>query len=135
MRTTRRVRTWSNCESSSPPSLPAPSLSIAHALDRMLHNPTRHCVTRFAGQRVRCAEVAVEMMNGRPFRVVRSVFNMMTFTSDGTFVPPLRDRHVRARAELALALALGGPGRHAGVAEASTPFVARWWPPRLPCWG
>jgi hypothetical protein len=91
----------------------------------MLHNPTRHCVTRFAGQRVRCAEVAVEMMNGRPFRVVRSVFNMMTFTSDGTFVPPLRDRHVRARAELALALALGAPDRHAGIAEASTRFVAR----------
>jgi hypothetical protein len=28
------------------------------ALDRMLHNPTRHRLARFAGQRVRSAEVA-----------------------------------------------------------------------------
>jgi len=52
----------------------------------MLQFPTRHCVSRFAGQRVRCAEVAVEMMNGRPLRLVRSVFNMVTFKSDGTLV-------------------------------------------------
>ena len=82
-------------------------------LDRMLQIPTRHCVSRFAGQRVRSAEVAVEMMNGRPLRVVRSVFNVLTFKSDGTLVPPLGDRHVRARAELALAL--GAPAHHAGV--------------------
>src|SRR6266446_10191845 len=93
------------------------------ALDRMLQSPTRHRLPRLAGQRVRSAEVAVEMMNGRPLRVVRSVFNMVTFKSDGTLVPPLRDRHVRAHAELALAL--GAPARHAGIAEASTRFVAR----------
>src|SRR5258706_10592250 len=92
-------------------------------LDRMLQIPTRHRLPRLAGQRVRSAEVAVEMLNGRPLRVVRSVFNMLTFESDGTLVPPLRDRHVRARAQLALAL--GAPARHAGIAEASTRFVAR----------
>jgi hypothetical protein len=93
------------------------------ALDRMLQSPTRHRLPRLAGQRVRSAEVAVEMMNGRPLRVVRSVFSMLTFKSDGTLVSPLRDRHVRARAELAQAL--GAPARHAGIAEASTRFVAR----------
>jgi hypothetical protein len=94
------------------------------ALDRMLQTSTRHRLPRLAGQRVRSAEVAVEIMNGRPLQVVRSVFNMLTFKSDGTLVPPLRDRHVRARAELALALE--APARHAGiVAEASTRFVAR----------
>jgi hypothetical protein len=92
-------------------------------LDRMLQIPTRHRLPRLAGQRVRSAEVAVEMMNGRPLRVVRSVFNMLTFKSDGTLVPPLQDRHVRARADLALAF--GAPARHASVAEASTRFVAR----------
>ncbi len=76
------------------------------ALDRMLQSPTRHRLPRLAGERVRSAEVAVEMLNGRPLRV-----------------PPLRDRHVRAHAELALAL--GAPARHAGIAEASTRFVAR----------
>jgi len=93
------------------------------ALDRMLQTPTRHRLPRLAGQRVRSAEVALEMMKGRPLRIVRSVFNMLTFKSDGTLVPPLQDRHVRARAELALALV--APARHAGIAEASTRFVAR----------
>ncbi len=93
------------------------------ALDRMLHRPTRQRLAHFAGQRVRSAEVVVEMMNGRPLVVLRSVFNMLRFKSDGTLLPPLRDRHVRARAELALAL--GAPAHHAGIAEASTRFVAR----------
>jgi hypothetical protein len=100
------------------------------ALDRMLDNPTRHRLARFAGQRVRSAEVVVEMKNGRPIAVLRSVFNMLTFKSNGTLVPPLQDQHVRARAELALAL--DAPARHASVAEASTRFVARggqWKPP------
>jgi hypothetical protein len=84
----------------------------------MLRNPTRYRLACFAGQRVRSAEVVVEMMNGRPMVVLRSVFNMLTFKSDGTLVPPLRDRHVRARAELALAL--DSPDPRAIVAEAST---------------
>jgi hypothetical protein len=90
-------------------------------LDRMLQVPTRYRIARLAGQRVRSAEVAVEMMNGRPIRVVRSVFSMLTFKSDGSLVAPLEDCHVRARAELAF----GTPARHARTAEASTRFVAR----------
>jgi hypothetical protein len=100
------------------------------ALARLLHNPTRHRLTRFAGQRVRSAEVVVEILNGGPLVVLRSVFNMWTFKSDGTLVSPLRDRHVRARAELALALDSPEPG--ASVAEAGSRFVARggqWKPP------
>jgi hypothetical protein len=93
------------------------------ALDRMLHNPTRNRLARFAGERVRSTEVAVEMMNGQPLRVLRAVFNMLTFDSDGSLVPPLQDRRVRALTEVALAL--GTPARHAGIAEASTRFVAR----------
>jgi hypothetical protein len=100
------------------------------ALDRMLQAPNRHRLARFAGQRVRSAEVVVEMVDGRPISVVRSVFNMLTFKRDGTLIPPLRDRHVRVRAELALAL--DSPDPRASVAEASTRFVARggqWKPP------
>jgi hypothetical protein len=93
------------------------------ALDRMLQIPTRHRLPHFAGQRVRSAEVAVEMVNGRPLRVVRSVFNMLTFKSNVTLVSPLRDRHVRARAELAPAL--GTPASDPRIADASTRFVAR----------
>jgi len=44
------------------------------------------------------------MMHGPPLRVVRSVFNMLTFKSDGTSVPPnitLRARN-RMTAQVAL---------------------------------
>ena len=68
------------------------------AFDRMLRFPKTHRLPRFAGQPVRTAEVVVELMNGRPLAVVRSVFSMMTFKRDGTLVSPLRDPHVRARA-------------------------------------
>ena len=93
------------------------------AFDRMLRDPTRHPLPRFAGQRVRTAEIAVELMNGQPIQVLRSSFSILTFKKNGTLVPPLSDRHVRARAELALAL--DRPIREAAVADASTRFVAR----------
>jgi hypothetical protein len=97
------------------------------AFDRMLRDPIRHRLPRFAGQRVRSAGIAVELMNGQPTQVVRSSFNILTFKKDGTLVPPLSDRHVRARAELALALALAldQPIRDTAVADASTRFLAR----------
>src|SRR5271167_1011220 len=41
------------------------------ALDRMLQTPTRHRLPRLAGQRVRGAEVGVEMMNGHRRRLSR----------------------------------------------------------------
>jgi len=70
----------------------------------MLRDPTRQPLPRFAGQRVRTAEVAVEVMNRQPIQLLRSSFSILTFEKNGTLVPPLSDRHVRARAELALAL-------------------------------
>jgi hypothetical protein len=92
-------------------------------LDRMLQVRSRLRLPRFAGQRLRGAEVTVEMLNGRPVRVVRSVFTILTFRSDGTLLPPQQDRHARARVELALTLA--ARARRAGITEASTRFVVR----------
>jgi hypothetical protein len=100
------------------------------AFDRMLRFPKTHRLLRFARQRVRSAEVVVELMNGRPIAVIRSVFSMMTFKSDGTLLSPLREPHVRARAELAFAL--NEPDPSASVADAASRFVARggqWKPP------
>jgi hypothetical protein len=74
------------------------------AFDRMLRDPVRYRLPRFAGQRVRSAEIAVALMNGKPIAVDRSWFSILTFKKNGALVPPLSDRHVRARAELALAL-------------------------------
>ena len=91
--------------------------------DRMLRHPVRHRLPRFAGQRARSAEIAVAMTNGKPIAVERSSFSILMFKNNGTLVPPLSDRHVRARAELALALEQ--PIRDTAVADASTRFLAR----------
>ena len=93
------------------------------AFDRMLRDPVRHRLPRFAGQRVRSAEITVALMNGKPIAVVRSSFSILTFKKNGSLVSPLSDRHVRARAELALAL--DPPIRDTAVADASTRFLAR----------
>jgi hypothetical protein len=93
------------------------------AFDRMLRDPVRNRLPRFAGQRVRSAEMSVALMNGKPIAVVRSSFSILTFKKNGALVSPLSDRHVRARAELALAFEQ--PGRDTAVADASTRFLAR----------
>jgi len=98
--------------------------------DRMLRDPVRHRLTRFAGQRVRSAEITVALMNGKPIAVERSSFSILTFKKNGALLSPLSDRHVRARAELALAL--DPPIPDTAVADASTRFLARggqWKPP------
>lgn len=95
------------------------------AFDRMLRDPVRHRLPRFADQRVCSAEITVALMNGKPIAVERSSFSIMTFKKNGALVSPLSDRHVRARAELALAPALDPPIRDAIVADASTRFLAR----------
>jgi hypothetical protein len=74
-------------------------------------------------QRIRSAEIAVALMNGKPIAVERSWFSILTFKKNGALVSPLSDRHVRARAELALPLEQ--PSRDTAVADASSRFLAR----------
>jgi hypothetical protein len=62
-------------------------------------------------------------MNGQPIQVVRSWFHILTFKKNGTLASALSDPHVRAWAELALALEK--PIRDAAVADSSTRFLAR----------
>jgi len=95
------------------------------ALDRMLRDPTRHRLPRFAGQRGRTAEMAVELLNGKPIAVVRSSFSISTFVKNGTLLSPLSDPHVRARAELAMAPAFGQRVRGLAVEDAESRFLAR----------
>jgi hypothetical protein len=93
--------------------------------DRMREFPNRHRIPQLAGQRVRHAEVLVEMVNGQPHRALRSTFSMLTFEADGTLVPPLQDRHVRATIALALAPLLEAPTDKVGISDATTRFLAR----------
>jgi hypothetical protein len=99
--------------------------------DRMLRNPTSHVLPRFAGQRLRMADVAVELMDRKPIRVVRTAFSILTFDDEGFLDSTAFEHHQRARAELALAPALGPRARHANVVPATQRFVdqrGRWAP-------
>ena|SRR5450631_3303448 len=95
------------------------------AFDRMVRDPVRHRLPRFAGQRIRSAEIAVALLNGKPIAVERSSFSILTFEKNGALESPLLDRHVRARAELALAPALGKPVHATAVEDAESRFLAR----------
>jgi len=98
---------------------------------RMLDDPHRHGLPRFAGQRVRMADVAVEIINRQPIRVVRTSFSILTFDGQGFLDRAAFERHQYARAELALAPALGPASRGKSLVEDRVKFIehgGRWEP-------
>ena len=50
---------------------------------RMLQNPREQALATLAGQRVRMASLIVELVSGKPARVVRSTFATLTFDEEG----------------------------------------------------
>lgn len=99
---------------------------------RMLRDPTCCRLPRFAGRRVRMTDVAVELIDRQPSRVIWITFAFLAFDDDGYFDLATFDRHQRARAELAVALP-SLESRSEGVVDAADRFVAqggRWTPSR-----
>ncbi|WP_139052764.1 hypothetical protein [Thiocapsa marina] len=93
---------------------------------RMVDDPTRHRVERFAGQRVRMAEVIVEVRDRAPCAVVRLVYEMLGFDAEGRLD---RDAFIRRNAALAeLAMNSVIPRMvdvEKAVVDAGSRFVAR----------
>ena len=77
--------------------------------DRIRESPRKHLLPRFAGQRVRSAEVVVSLSEGRPVRVVRTTFDMLTFDQTGCLDTNILSRQHFAR----FATAQSGLGTHA----------------------
>ena len=65
---------------------------------RMVDDPTSLRLERFAGQRVRMAEVIVEVRDRAPYAVVRLVYEMLGFDAEGRLD---RDTFIRRNAALA----------------------------------
>jgi len=101
--------------------------------NQMLRDPTSCRLTRFAGARVRMTNVAVELLDRQPIRVVWNTFGFLAFDDDGYFDSGTFDHHQRARAELAWAPLAAEPKGAAIIVDATTRFVAqggRWKPTR-----
>lgn len=101
--------------------------------NQMLRDPTSCRLTRFAGARVRMTNVAVELLDRQPIRVVWNTFGFLAFDDEGYFDSGTFDHHQRARAELAWAPLAAELKGAAIIVDATTRFVAqggRWKPTR-----
>ena len=99
--------------------------------DQMLRDSTCHHFPQFAKTRMRMASVAVELVDRRPMRIVRSTFNWLSFDRHGYLDTHALDRHQRALAEVALSPVLGRDQKATEVVDATDRFIAqggRWKP-------
>ena len=74
----------------------------------------------FAGQRVRTAEVIVELAGREPVVVVRTTFAILTFDGERRIVPSELHRQQVALAEVAVAPVLGASRGTETVVDAAT---------------
>ena len=93
--------------------------------DRMLRDPAGHRLPVFAGQRVRMADVIVELVARDPVRVVRSTFAILTFDDEGCIDTARFDRHQLALAESALEPVFAVPDRNDTIVDAAHRFIAQ----------
>jgi hypothetical protein len=94
---------------------------------RMIDDPERQRLERFAGQRVRMAEVIVEVRDRTPHAVVRLVYEMLGFDAEGRLDRATFIRQKAALAELAIAPVIPRlvEQEKAVVVDAGSRFVAR----------
>ena len=67
--------------------------------ERMMQDPGSNTINCFAGQRVRMADLLVELLIRQPIRVVRSSCGIFTFNPDGGFDQNTFERQQWARSE------------------------------------
>ena len=91
----------------------------------MLRDPASHRLPVFAGQRVRMADVIVELVAREPVRVVRRTFAILTFDGQGRIDTARFDRHQLALAESALDPVFAVPDHNDTVVDAAHRFIAQ----------
>ena len=97
----------------------------ASTFERMLRDPRSNPLPAFAGSRVRMSDVAIELVDGEPVRVVWSTFDILVFDRAGRFDASAYERHQRACAELGAALPLAQASGGETVVDASARFVVQ----------
>ena len=92
--------------------------------DRMLRDRRGPVLPTFAGQRVRMADLVIEVAGRVPVRAVRSTFAVLPFDDDGRMDSDRFLKQQWARAESALDRGLDAPDSQDNVLEAAVLFVA-----------
>ena len=98
---------------------------------QMLDTPRSHRFPQFAGQRVRSAEVVVELKQRRPIRVVRMTHTVLTFDQAGYLDAETLHRQQRGRFDTWASILTGRKADWAtepGVTDARSRFAAPWRP-------
>ena len=106
-----------------------PSARFGH----MLNNPGSVRIQRFAGARVRMADVIVELIDRQPVHIAWITYGILGFDGDGYFELKAYIRQQRALAELALAPVFDEPERGRKIVDAADRFVSKggqWKPSR-----
>jgi hypothetical protein len=95
------------------------------AFERMLRDPARFRLPELAGQRVRTAEVVVELVGREPAAVVRTSFGVLAIDDAGCVDASRLRAQQLARIETVLAPVFADPNRDAKVIEAGGQFIAQ----------
>jgi len=99
--------------------------------DRLLRDPKHHTMPALAGQRVRMAEILVQLADRRPIRVARRVYFIVQFDEAGRLDTARFQEQQWALAESALERVFSVPGDDDRVLDAASRFIAqggRWRP-------
>jgi len=95
------------------------------AFDRMLRAPETCPMLELAGRRVRTTEIVVKLVGGQPAAVVNASFSILVFDDAGYADVGAYLQRQHARAEGALAPALGKHDRDGSVVDAASKFMAQ----------
>lgn len=99
--------------------------------ERLLRDPQHYSMPAFAGQRVRMAEVLVQLADRKPLRVARRVYFVVSFDEAGRLDTTRLQQQQWALAESAMDPVLNLPGNDDYVLDAASRFIAqggRWRP-------
>ena len=102
--------------------------------DRMIRSPASERVALFAGQRIRSAEVLIESVDRKPWRVYRTTFTIFQFDEQGCVDAGRYEEQQMAKVEVMIAPVLGGKKSARNIVDAKDKFVAQGgsWSPAVP---
>ena len=102
--------------------------------DRMIRSPASERVAFFAGQRIRSAEVLIETVDRKPWRVRRTTFTIFQFDEQGCVDAGRYEEQQMAMVEIVIATVFPGKKLTNNIVDAKDKFVAQGgsWSPSAP---